>query len=519
LYQEVVYDRIPVGCRTRLHQRIGVWEEQAYGTCAGERGAELAMHFERGQDYRQAVHYLRQAGVHAIQWCTHQEAIHLLSKALEILTRWPEGPERDQQELDIQLALSTPLCTTRGWAALELEQTYTRAWALCQQLGETAPLCPILLGLGICAIGRGQLQKAQELLERTLTLAQQQHAAESLMRGYTVMGITLLFLGEFVAAHAHFEQGIAVSEVQMRQSPPCPVPWHPHLTCLGYDALTLWLLGYPEQAVQRSHAALSLAQQWGHPYTTASALRFAAVLRQFRRETQQTQTCAEAMLALAREQRFVAREAEATRLHGWVLVMQGHEEGGIRMIQQGLAAIRATGEALQLLWPAMLAEAYGRAGQPEEGLGVLTEVIGRSPQPEEHLGEAELYRLAGELLQQIGMRRRAAYDTQVLPESPEACFLQALAIARRQHARSLELRAAISLGHLWRGQGQRAAAHQLLLEVYSWFTEGFDTADLQAAQALLTDLAGASPARQYDVLPSPDVCTAAHSDLTRCEPG
>jgi len=345
-------------------------------------------------------------------------------------------------------------------------------------------------------MGRGQLQKARELLEHALTLAQHRQDDDSLMRGYAVMGITLLFLGEFVAAHAHFEQGIAVSEVLMHQSPPCPAPWHPHLTCLGYDALTLWLLGYPEQAVQRSHAALSLAQQWGHPYTTASALRFAAVLRQFRRETQQTQTCAEAMLARAREQRFVAREAEATRLHGWVLVMQGREEAGIRMIQQGLAAIRATGEALQLLWPAMLAEAYGRVGQPEEGLQVLAEVRGRSPQPEEHLGEAELYRLTGELLQQIGMRRRASYDTQVLPESPEACFLQALVIAQRQHAKSLELRAAISLGHLWQRQGQCAAARQLLLEVYSWFTEGFDTADLQAAQALLADLAGESPAMQ-----------------------
>jgi tetratricopeptide (TPR) repeat protein len=289
------------------------------------------------------------------------------------------------------------------------------------------------------------------------------------------------------------------------------------VVCLSHLALTLWLLGYPEQAVQRSHAALSLAQQWGHPYTTASALRFAAVLCQFRRETQQTQTYAEAMLALAREQRFVAREAEATRLHGWVLTMQGHTEEGISMIRQGLAAIRATGEALQFLWPALLAEAYGRAGQPEEGLQVLAEVIGCSPQPEEHLGEAELYRLTGELLQQTGMRCKAAYDTRALPESPEACFLQALAIARRQHARSLELRVAISLGHLWQRQGQHAAAHQLLMEVYGWFTEGFHTADLQAAQTLLADLAGAAPATQSDVFPFPDVGNGAqnYADPTR----
>ena len=494
LYQEVVYDRLPVGYRTRLHQRIGAWEEQVYGAWAGERATELAMHFERGQDSRRAVRYLQQAGAHAIQRCAHQEAIWLLNKALEALTTWPEGPERDQQELAIQLALSTPLCTTRGWAAVDLEQTYVRAWALCQQLEETAPRCPILLGLGICAMGRGQLQRARELLVHALTLAQHSQDGESLLRGYTVLGITLLFLGEFAAAHAHFEQGLTLAAVQTPPIPPGPAPWHPHLTCLGYDALTLWLLGYPEQAVQRSHTALCLAQQWGHPYTTASALRFAAVLRQFRRETHQTQTCAETMLTLAREQRFGAREAEATRLRGWVLAMQGHAEAGIRMIRQGLTAIRATGEALQIFWPAMLAEAYGHLGQPEEGLRVLAEGMGHLSQPEERLGEAELYRLTGELRRHTTVCSPASagcspHDTWALPESPEACFLQALAIARRQQAKVLELRAAVSLGRLWQQQAKQAEAQALLAPVYGWFTEGFDTADLQEAQVLLEELA------------------------------
>ena len=271
------------------------------------------------------------------------------------------------------------MCTTRGWAALDLEQTYARAWALCQQLEETAPLCPILLGLGIFAMGRGQLQKARELLEHALTLAQHRQDAESLMRGYAVLGMTLLFLGEFAAAHAHLEQGIALSDLQTRHGPPFPAPWQPHVTCLAYDALTLWLLGYPEQAVQRSHDALTLAQQWAHSYSTASALKFAAVLHQFRREMRQTQTFAEATLALAREQRFVAREAEATRLQGWVLAMQGQAEEGLRLIRQGVAAVHASGEVLQGFWPALLAEAYGRAGQPEAGLPVLAEVGAQPP--------------------------------------------------------------------------------------------------------------------------------------------
>ena len=516
LYQEVVYDRIPVGCRTRLHHRIGMWAEQAYGERAGERATELAMHFERGQDARRAVRYLLEAGVHAIQWCAHQQALSLLSKALEVLTTWPEGPERNQQELVIQLAMSTPLCTTRGWAAVELEQKYARAWALCQQLRQTARLCPILLGLGICAMGQGQLQKARELLEHALTLARQNQDGDSLMRAYTVLGITRLFLGEFAAAHAYFEQGVALAEGQTPHSAPGPAPWHPHLTCLGYDALTLWLLGYPEQAMQRSHAAMRLAQQWEHPYMRVSALRFAAILHQFRRETQQTQTYATAMLALAREQRFVAREAEAIRLQGWVLARQGQAEEGIHMIRQGLAAVRATGEALQILWPAILAEAYRGAGQASEGLRILADALGRFSPPEERLGDAELYRHTGELLLHIGPSRSAShgpspYDARVLPESPEACFLQALALARRQHARSLELRAAVSLGRLWQRQGKGAAARELLAQVYGWFTEGFDTTDLQEAQTLLAELAGQPPAASGDALPFPDPYNGAPS--------
>jgi DNA-binding winged helix-turn-helix (wHTH) protein/tetratricopeptide (TPR) repeat protein len=498
LYREVIYERIPVGCRTRLHQRIGTWEGQAYGTYGEKRAAELAMHFERGHDYRRAVYYLQQAGAHAIQRGAHREAICLLSKGLQLLTTWPDTLERAQQELAIQLALGAPLIATRGWAAPEVEQTYTRAWALCQQLEETAPLPSILLGLGSFAAGRGQLPKARELLEHALTRAQLVQDDQSLVRGYAMLGMTLLFLGELAAAHAHLEQGITLSDPQTHDGSSFPPPWEPHVTCLVYDGFALWLLGYPEQALQRSHDALTRAKQLAHPYSIASALKFAAVLHQFRRETWQTQTFAEATLALARDQRFVAREAEATRLQGWVLAMQGQEEG-ILLIRQGVAAARASGEVLQGFWPALLAEAYGRAGQPEAGVPVLAEAGMRSLQYEERLGEAELYRLAGELLLQAGVHPQAtgvfsSDDTHVLPESPEACFLQALAIARRQQAKSLELRAAVSLGRLWQHQGKRIAAHQLVAEVYEWFTEGFDTADLQEAQALLAELAYEPPA-------------------------
>jgi predicted ATPase len=203
----------------------------------------------------------------------------------------------------------------------------------------------------------------------------------------------------------------------------------------------------------------------------ASALLFAADVHVRRREWQRTYEQAEAALGLAREHGFAFRVAQATILRGWALVEQGQGEAGLTQICQGLAALRATGSetGAYLIW---LAAAYGRVGQREEGLRVAEEALARNE-------SAELYRLKGELL----LRRSAEHHAQA-----ESCFRQALEIARRQGAKSLELRAAMSLSRLWQRQGKQAEARELLAPIYGWFTEGFDTADLQEAKALLEAL-------------------------------
>ena len=262
----------------------------------------------------------------------------------------------------------------------------------------------------------------------------------------------------------------------------------------------LWFQGYPDQALGRSHEALTLAHEMSHPHNLANVLFFAAVLHQCRREGPASQAQAEAAIALSMEQGFGFLLALATILQGWALAVQGPGEEEIAQIRQGLAAFRATGA--ELLWTYYLiplAEAYGRAGQAGEGLTVLAEALAAVHKTGERCWEAELYRLKGELLLQQAVGRGTLPIDPVNPSawaSPElslaaeseACYRQALDIARRQQAKSLELRAAMSLSRLWQQQGQREAARQQLAEIYGWFTEGFDTADLQEAKALLEEL-------------------------------
>jgi len=243
----------------------------------------------------------------------------------------------------------------------------------------------------------------------------------------------------------------------------------------------LWYLGYPDQAVARIQEALILARELSHPFSLAHALDHAAWLHQYRRDGRLALEQAEADMALCHEQGFSFFLAHGTILRGWALAAQGQRPEGITQMQRGMAALRTIGVGVLLPRDhAMLAEAYGESGQAEAGLRLLAEALTTADHQGMHLWEPELYRVKGELLLR-----------QTIPDALEAerCFRQALDIARRQEAKSLELRVAASLSRLWRQQGKRAAARQLLAEVYGWFTEGFDTTDLQEAKALLDALA------------------------------
>ena len=240
-------------------------------------------------------------------------------------------------------------------------------------------------------------------------------------------------------------------------------------------------LGYPEQAVQRSREALRLAQEVQHPFSIALAQAYAAMLQQFRREPHTANEHAEIALALCTEHGFAYYLAWATIMQGWVLAEQGRREEGIAQMHQGLTTLQATGGGLRIpYYLALLAEADGEVGQTEEGLRLLAEASAHLDKTQERWGEAELYRLRGDLLLAVSPDNHLAAET---------CFHQALDIARAQQAKSWELRAAMSLARLWQSQDKRQDAYDLLAPVYNWFTEGFDSADLKEAKAVLDALA------------------------------
>jgi predicted ATPase len=326
---------------------------------------------------------------------------------------------------------------------------------------------------------------AQALGEQLLKLAQRLHDPDLLLEAHHALWAGLFFGGELAATRPHLEQGMRLYDPQRHRTHAALYSGHDTGTCCRLiAALALWLLGYPDQAAVSMQAALALAQQLAHPFSLTLVLYWAAVLHHLRQEAPLTQARAEAAMTIATEQRFSHQFAQATPLRGWALAACGHVEEGITQLHQGLAAYRATGATmLRPYYLALLAEASAQTGQTTGGLEALAEALATLTRSMVRWWEAELYRLKGELLLQHAVAQ---------PREAEACFQQALAVARRQQAKSLELRAAMSLARLWRHQGKRTEAHQLLAEVYGWFTEGFDTADLQEAKALLAALSGTS---------------------------
>jgi predicted ATPase len=347
-------------------------------------------------------------------------------------------------------------------------------------VGDTPALFPVLWGLWWFYEVRAELQTARELAEQLLSLAQRQHDPSLLLQAHRAMGQTLLWLGELVPAQAYLEQGIALYDPQQHHALAFQYGQDPGVGLRNFAAHVLWYLGYPDQALRIMQEALSLARELAHPFSLSFALDNTAWLHLYRREGRQCQEWAEADMTLVCEQGFAFFLALGTIMHGWALAEQGQREEGMGQMRQGLHAHGVTGAVLGgPYWLALLAEAYGKVEQAEEGLHILTEALATSQRRGERYWEAELYRLQGEL-----RLKQAVPDAQ----EAETCFRQALGIAGQQQAKALELRAAMSLSHLWQQQGKQAEARALLAPIYGWFTEGFDTADLQEAKVLLDEL-------------------------------
>jgi TOMM system kinase/cyclase fusion protein len=491
LIQEAAHASLLKRTRQQHHQRIAQVLEEQFPETRDSQPELLAHHYTEANLAAAAIPYWQRAGQRALERSAYLEAIAHLTKGLEVLTTLPDSVERAQQELGLQTTLGPVLIATQGAASPAVECAYARARELCQLVGETPQLFPALWGLWVFYFVRGVLPTGRELGQQLLSLAQHLQDPALLLEAHLALGAVVLRQGEVGSARTHLEHGIALYNPQRHRSHAFRYGQDPQVACCSDMAYALWCLGYPDQALRRSQEAVALAQELSHPFSLAFAQVFAAWLHQHRRVVQSAQQWAEAAIRLATEQGFTLFLAQATILRGWALSAQGQGGEGMVHMRQGLDACRATGaELFRPYYLALLAEAAGQMGQPEEGLHVLAEALAAVDRGGEHFYEAELYRLRGELRRQqaeLGGEQTAPLGVQTAHEV-ELCFRQALDIAHGQQAKAWELRAAMSLSRLWRQQGKPDEARELLAPIYGWFTEGFDTADLQEAEALLETL-------------------------------
>jgi predicted ATPase len=485
LVQETAYQSLLKSRRQPIHGRIAATLQKQFGEVVEAEPELLAHHYTEAGLIKQAIPYWQQAGERAVQRSANVEAIGHLTTAIEVLEALPDTPERNQQELALQVALGAPLAVSTGWSSAEVGKVYMRARELCDQVGETPHLFPTLFGLWSFYNMRAEFKAAHEMTQPLLTLAQSVEDSGLLLEAHLATGFTLYYLGEFVSARAHHEAGISLYDPQQHSAHVALYRRDPGVACLSMTAWTLWCLGYPDQALERIHQALGLAHECSHAFTMAYAQNFVSWVHLYRREGYAAQERAEAVIALATEHGFPFWMAYGTSIRGWALAAQGQVGEGFTHMRDGLAAHRATGsEMSRSSFLAMLADAHGQAGQAEEGLATVAEALVFVEQTEERFYEAEIFRLKGALtLQSQAAGRKAKVEKET-----EACFQKALDIARHQQAKSWELRAATSLARLWQQQNKQAESHKLLSEIYNWFTEGFDTKDLQEAKALLDEL-------------------------------
>jgi predicted ATPase len=482
LTQEVAYNSLLIERRRILHERIGDAIETLYASSLEDHLAELAHHYSHSDNVSKAVEYLGRSGQQAMQRSTYADAIGSLNAASDLLQRLPDSPERIRRELLLHLAVGPALMAVKGFAAPEVEQAYTRARDLCERLGYPSELFPALYGLWVIHGVRGELRKAYELAEQLLRRAHSAHDPALLTYGQMARGMTSYWVGEFLPAREPLENAITLYDPERHR----PLAFRysgadAMLICLSYAAMTLFHLGYPDQALKRGNQAIALARGLSHPFSLAVVELFVAFLYQYRREARAAQENTERVIALCAEHGYTAdRLAWATALRGWAMAAQGSHEKGIAQIREGLAAARAVGAGLwRPYFLCMLAGVCLEADRLDEGLTALTEALAAADEHQNRNYEAEIHRLKGELL--------LKQDRSNAPEA-QHCFERAIEIARNQSAKSFELRATISLARLLASQGRRDEARTMLAEIYGWFTEGFDTADLMEANVLLREL-------------------------------
>ncbi len=476
LIQDAAYNSLLKGKRQTFHQTIAYALQQQFADVEQSQPELLAHHFTEAGLTEPAIDYWQRAGQMASERSANREAIDQFKKALELVATQPESAERHELELGLQIALAAPLSAVKGYVNPEVEQAYTRARELCQHQEQTELFLPTLHGLYRFYVVRGDLETTLELTDDILNRAEQIQDPDHTLEAHRSRSLTLFFMGRFAEARQYAETGYSLYDIEKHRSHAFVYGVDPSVVCLTFWAWSAWKLGFPDLALEKSHEVLELSKKLAHPHSRAFALAVTGSHYQARRDYESVAEIADETIALAKEHGFPYWIGWGSLLKGWAKCFQADADSGVETMQKSLAAWKAAGVGLaRPLFLARLAEGLQQASRIDDGLVILDEaeaIVDSMPD----MYSAELQRLRGELL----LARNPGN-----PEAAESCFRNALEIARQQESKSLELRAATSLCKLQQLGGDDAAARQSLQDVYDSFSEGHDTADLVAAQALL----------------------------------
>jgi len=484
LVQDAAYGTLLREPRRRLHARIAeTLESRQVATLLEDRFPEvvttqpevLAHHYTEAGCPAQAIAYRLRAGAAAANKSANLEAIDQYRRGLALVEALSDMRERAERELDLQMALGPALFATKLYSHPDVGRTYARASALCRQLGDDSREFTALRGRYLHHLNLvGDMQRSQHFAEEALGVAERLGNPARLVGAHMQLGVTLFYQGKLELALARFRRGFEMFDQNM-QFPDWPGA-HPGVQCQIWSSGLSWMLGYPDRSLDELKTAVGIVEGLRHHLTFAQTLCFAALVHIFRCEPAAAAECAGRALRICEEQSILEWQALALCMNGWALGVSGDSEKGLAQIEQGLDGYGAG--SLQHLFLALQADAQLAIGKP----GAALEAVAAGLKGVEKTGgaplEAQLHRLRGEaLLAGAGTASEA-----------ETSLEESIDIARRQNAKSWELRAAMSMARLRRDQGRRAEAHDLLAPIYGWFTEGFDTRDLKDAKALLATL-------------------------------
>jgi predicted ATPase/DNA-binding winged helix-turn-helix (wHTH) protein len=478
LYQNALYTSLTPSRRVTLSAALAHTLEATYGERSSTIASQLAVLYETARDPGRASDYFLLAAQHAQGIFANQEAIALARRGLALLNKIPESPERTRKELDLQVTLAFSCLCTRGYAAVETGANMARARELCEALGDTASLFPVIFGLWTYYISKGDLKSTREAAERLSSISHDVKDPALRLGAHAALAFTFHHQGELVSSRQQFEEAAQLYDVAQHSRYVQLYRMDVAIHAIGEMVRTLWLLGFPDQARRRIEDTLALARSLSSPLSLAFCQVFAAFLYQNLQQPEKTREIGEACIALCNEQAIQLERAWVMCPYGWAVAELGRVKEGIGYIRAALATQLSIGaQVARTQFLAILGEALWHAGRTEEALQAVEEGLDVSNRNGERYYDAELWRLKGELLKMQDKAGEADY-----------CFQRAIEIARQQAAKSLELRASTSLARLWKGQGKREQTQQLLAKIYYWFTEGFDTADLQNAASLLEDV-------------------------------